>query len=425
MKNRNLLTIISLGLSLLFVQAQESKKIYHVPTFGNSFEIGHDFKTTTVRKNAIYISPNTANKTSVYFKLLDKGEVHVILKGTSTQPGKIKIDFLGKTKELSYDAPTKEIDLGSFVVEKEGYQHLDITGLQGEIVISEVALTGSATESGVIYSNDPSYYYWAKRGPSCHLAYTIPTSSDVSYYYNEITVPRGEDVIGSYYMVNGFGEGYFGIQVNSPTERRVLFSVWSPFHTDDPKSIPDEEKIVLLKKGKDVYTGEFGNEGSGGQSFLRYNWKAGETYKFLLKGIPDGKGNTDYTAWFYATEKKEWLLIASFKRPKTNTYLKRFHSFLENFDPKQGYLSRKVLFGNQWVYDGEWKNIDQATLTVDATYAANQRVDATGGTTEDGYFFLKMGGFFDDIEKPRTRFKLDYLFDIKSKQPQIDFDKLP
>ena len=30
-------------------------------------------------------------------------------------------------------------------------------------------------------------------------------------------------------MANGFGEGYFGIQVNGPNERRVLFSVWSPF----------------------------------------------------------------------------------------------------------------------------------------------------------------------------------------------------
>jgi hypothetical protein len=47
----------------------------------------------------------------------------------------------------------------------------------------------------------------------------------------EITVPVGQDPIGSYFMANGFGEGYFGFQVNSKTERRVLFSVWSPFRT--------------------------------------------------------------------------------------------------------------------------------------------------------------------------------------------------
>lgn len=109
-------------------------------------------------------------------------------------------------------------------------------------------------------------------------------------------------MIGTYFMANGFAEGYFGIQVNSEKERRILFSVWSPFHTDDPKSIPDDQKILLLKKGEGVYTGEFGNEGSGGQSFLRYNWQAETTYKFLLKGEPDGKGNTVYSAWFFAPE---------------------------------------------------------------------------------------------------------------------------
>ena len=72
-------------------------------------------------------------------------------------------------------------------------------------------------------------------------------------------------------------EGYFGIQVNSATERRILFSVWSPFSTDNPKEIPDDKKIKLLRKGKDVHTGEFGNEGSGGQSYLRYQWKTGTT----------------------------------------------------------------------------------------------------------------------------------------------------
>ena len=166
-------------------------------------------------------------------------------------------------------------------------------------------------------------------------------------------------------------------------------------------------------------TGEFGNEGSGGQSYMKYNWKADTTYKFLLKGIPNGDNSTTYTAWLFMSETNNWQIIASFKRPKTNTYLKRFHSFLENFMPTQGYLTRKVNFNNQWVYDGEWKKVNGAKLTVDATYKANQRIDATGGTTSTGYF-LKMGGFFNEIEQPGTAFK----FDNKQTAPQIDFSKL-
>src|SRR5690606_40657805 len=103
-----------------------------------------------------------------------------------------------------------------------------------------------------VADNEGNYFYWGRRGPSVHLSYTTPADKDIEYCYNEITVPEGEDVVGSYYMANGFGEGYFGIQVNSATERRILFSVWSPFHTDNPKEIPDDEKILLTAKGADV-----------------------------------------------------------------------------------------------------------------------------------------------------------------------------
>ncbi len=62
-------------------------------------------------------------------------------------------------------------------------------------------------------------------------------------------------MIGSYFMANGFGQGYFGIQVNSASERRILFSVWSPFSTNNPREIPDDQRITLLKKGEPVHAG--------------------------------------------------------------------------------------------------------------------------------------------------------------------------
>ena len=145
--------------------------------------------------------------------------------------------------------------------------------------------------------------YWGRRGPSVHMVYALPIG-DTEWFYNEVTVPKEGETMHSYYMVAGFGEGYFGMQYNSPTERRVLFSVWSPFDTQDPKLIPDDQKIKLLRKGKDVHIGEFGNEGSGGQSYLKYPWKAGETYKFLMQVHPDGKGNTTYTALLLCYRRK-------------------------------------------------------------------------------------------------------------------------
>ena len=120
-----------------------------------------------------------------------------------------------------------------------------------------------------VRDNENHRFYFGRRDPSVHLSYFMPDDVDVKWFYNELVVDKGDDPIGSYFMANGFGEGYFGIQVNSNSERRILFSVWSPFVTDNPAEIPDSDKIVLLKKGKDVVTGEFGNDGSGGQSFMR------------------------------------------------------------------------------------------------------------------------------------------------------------
>lgn len=423
MKRRINLTVLII-LSLLHITLSYGRTIddksYSIPLIGNAFEVGYTSGRSTIGRQQAIISAEVKNVTRVYFKVLGTGTLTVGVKGQSDNKAKVKAIFMKEAKILSFDEGMTTVPLGHFKIVSPGYYHVDLLGTAGKAAVADLVVSGTAVEAGIIYCNNPEYYYWARRGPSCHLAYTVPTKSDVSYYYNEIVVPKGEDKEGSYYMANGFGQGYFGIQVNSPTERRVLFSVWSPFHTDDPKSIPEEEKIIMLKKGPDVHTGEFGNEGSGGQSYLKYNWKAGLTYKFLLKGSPDGQGNTIYTAWFLAPQDSQWQLIASFKRPKTNTYLTGFHSFLENFNPNQGYLTRQVNFNNQWVYDGTWKKVEQAKLTVDATYNANQRVDATGGDTKTGYF-LKMGGFFNAINKPGTVFD----FANKKNVPQIDFTTLP
>ncbi|MGN6639019.1 MAG: DUF3472 domain-containing protein, partial [Mucilaginibacter sp.] len=225
--------------------------------------------------------------------------------------------------------------LGEWHVRDTGYVAFTITGIakSGNVYadIRSLKLSGDAAKNKLNYvpNNEGDSFYWGRRGPSVHLGYSIPDGVNAEWFYNEVTVPKKNDVPGSYFMADGFGEGYFGMQVNSPTERHILFSVWSPFKTDDPKAIPEDQKIIMLKKGEHVYTGEFDNEGSGGQSYMNFMWKAGNTYRFLVHAKPDEKGRTVYTAYFYAPEVGKWQLIASFSRPHTNTYLKHLHSFLE------------------------------------------------------------------------------------------------
>lgn len=317
------------------------------------------------------------------------------------------------------------VEVGVFTLSRAGYHKLTLRGISKTAStfaeVTDVLAGGDVTQGKMFFVKDD--FYFGRRGPSVHLSYELPdTTQDVLYFYNEVTVPAGQDVLGSFFMANGFGEGYFGMQVNSAQERRILFSVWSPYRTDNPQEIPADQRIKLLKKGDTVHAGKFGGEGSGGQSYRRYLWEAGTPYRFLLKGEPVVPGTTDFTAYFYAPEVGRWELIASFRRPQTNTYLKRPHSFLENFIPATGQYSRKGLYGNQWICDakGQWTELTKARFTADATARKESRLDYVGGA-EGNTFFLKNCGFFDE----RSEVGTIYTRKPTGEKPKVDLQALP
>ncbi|WP_430816267.1 DUF3472 domain-containing protein [Carboxylicivirga sp. RSCT41] len=399
-----------------------------VPAGGNTWVVDNPFKgSQTIADEGIKSWSDKSDKYRIYFKLPKAGSLHVGINAkVNSGVSVLKITVNDDAKELSISGKDlRNHFAGTFEVTEPGYHYVEVEGLSKEggtfAEIKDVTLGGEATSGKMYYVNEE--YYWGRRGPSVHLSYKVPEqASDIEYFYNEITVPEGEDVIGSYYMANGFGEGYFGFQVNSDVERRVLFSVWSPYHTDDPSSIPDEDKIKLVRKGDGVTTGEFGNEGSGGQSYWKYNWITGNTYQFLLKGTPLDDGYTQYTAWFKGPELDDWKLIASFKRPKIQTWLTSQYSFLENFHTETGALSRKAYYNNQWVYDtkGNWYEMTEAKFTADATARKESRMDYAGGV-ENGIFFMRNCGFFNETTQIDSYHKRNAL----GVQPVIDFNSLP
>jgi hypothetical protein len=367
---------------------------------------------------------------SVFFRVDRPAGLDLALRmGVPEGESVIRATVAGREFEVTArSADAVELPLGRVEVAAAGYVRVDLQGVRrtgpefGRV--SEVVVTSATPGLDPVFvkTNEDNMFYWGRRGPSVHLGYQVPREVDIEYCYSEITVPEGGDPIGSYYMANGFGEGYFGIQTKSPTERWVLFSVWSPFHTDDPKKIPESDRVAMLGKGEGVHAGEFGNEGSGGQSYLVYPWKTGTTYRFLNSAKPDGQGNTVYAAWIAEAPDGAWQLIARFRRPKTDKHLTGFHSFLENFAAENGHLSRTSRHGNQWVRDttGRWHEVTAARFTGDATAGGRHRLDYAGGV-QDGAFFLKNGGFFDEPVPLNSRFERPATPD---RQPVIDFEKL-
>ena len=221
---------------------------------------------------------------------------------------------------------------------------------------------------------------------SVHLRYQGPQST---VFYNELTVE--ESVPSSYFMACGFRQGYFGIQELRPGQDRVvLFSVWDPGAQNDQGSVPADRRVEALYNADDVLVRRFGGEGTGGQSFFHYNWKIGQTYKFLVQATVEGD-KTSFAAWFFLNETGVWKHLATFRTSSGGAPLSGFYSFIEDFrrDGKSLRERRAARFGNGWARgtDGVWTPLTEARFTADATPVDN--IDA--GVRNDD-FYLATGG---------------------------------
>lgn len=399
--------LLTLAAALFSVMPSVAQNESYVTLSGNAYI------TAGPEKDAAFIDENyctlrnwndAASVVSFYFRTETAGKMTVALQAKGHS--QIEATLLGKTKKIKLDSDTLvRVEVGTFDVKTPGYVKMDIRGVKikkGDDFGNVAALFVGGDAAPVVCVSPEFSTHFGRRGPSVHLGYSLP-KEDVEWFYNEVVVPEEGDIPSSYYMACGFGEGYFGMQNNTPYPKRVLFSVWSPFHTDNPAEIPDSMRVTLVKKGADVKINDFGNEGSGGQSYMHYDWKPGERCRFLMGVRPDGDGNTVYTAYFFDNTQGKWRLVASFRRPQTSTWYTGAHSFLENFNPVMGHINRKAYYTNQWArtVDGKWIPVTGARFTCDATGHQRQRLDYAGGV-EGENFFLSMGGFFDGFLKSGT-----------------------
>jgi hypothetical protein len=332
-----------------------------------------------------------------YFYLRNTGRLSIsLMVKNATAGNELAISFAEKVFNLKVPASKdfNKIPAGVTEIKKTGFYALIISSktIKGKNIadIQSLVLEGPAA-ANIQFNTKPR-----RNAASVHLKFPLADSMKAIYFYNEITVLPGSDLLHSYYMACGFSRGYFGIQVNSPTERRVIFSVWDAGNEAVNRSkVLEVNKVKLMAKGEDVFADGFGNEGTGGHSHWLYNWKAGETYRFLLSAVTDSANSTTYYAgYFYIPETQKWKLIACFKAPKDGKPLRSLYSFSENFVGTNGQMLRKSYFGNQWIRreNGDWKALTESSFSYDATAKAGDRIDFGGGT-EDNKFYLWHGGF--------------------------------
>ena len=299
---------------------------------------------------------------------------------------------------------TTVLEFGPYTLDRPGYTRLELVSLnpadQFNGDVETLELSGAPTA-------DAHFNLVPRRNcASVHLAYPVDKQQQIDCFAVEVTAI--EDPVGTFYMACGFHRGYFGMQVNSPTERRIIFSVWdagSGSNADTRDTVSRDNHVTLLAKGAGVHTEVFGNEGTGGHSHLKFAWKTGEKQRFVVTAEPTPGRQTIYSGYYFHPERQEWILISSMRAPKDGGYLRGLYSFSEDFNGSNGNLRRKALFGNQQVRTvaGQWRELTVSTFSHDATGRGDRRDRFMG--LEQGMFFLSSGGFIDGYTEYGERFE--------------------
>jgi hypothetical protein len=373
------------------------------------------------KDNGITGWTNPQNTVSWFGEIKTPGavEASLSLRLPKDAPTRLRLTVGKQSREVSATGTGEALTVkfGEYNVAQPGYVRFQLTSLNpaGKSAgdLDALILDGPAM-NGAHFNLDPR-----RNAASVHLSYPAPKDTQIALFYNEAT--GVEDPVASYYMACGFSRGYFGMQVNSLTERRIIFSIWdSGGEAKDRNKVGDENRVKLLAKGEGVVAGDFGNEGTGGHSHLVFPWKTGSIQRFAVTAKAEDD-HTDYTGYWFHPDQRKWMLIASFRAPKDGKWLRGLYSFSENFGGNNGYLQRKALFGPQWIRtaDGKWQEITEASFSHDGTGKEN-RLDRFMGV-ENGRFFLSNGGFVPGFTKYGEKFKRP----ATSTPPNVNFPPLP
>lgn len=355
------------------------------------------------------------------FKTGGKLECAVALRLRVDAVSKLRLTVAGQSREAAVTGAGTNLvtaNFGALEIAAAGYQRFGLSSLNaagqpcGDL--DALVLTGAPVA-------DAHFNLLPRRNAaSVHLAYPQPKDLHVAAFYCEAT--GLEDPVATYYMACGWRRGYFGMQVNSRTERRIIFSVWdSGNEAVDRSKVAATDRTTLVAKGAGVQAGDFGNEGTGGHSHLVYPWKTGEQQRFLVTAQVTNSTFTIYSGHWFHPEQQKWMLLSSWRAPKDGKWLSGLYSFSENFGGSNGHLRRKARFGNQWIRSetGAWSEVTTAGFSHDGTGRADRRDRFMG--VENGQFFLSHGGFVPGFTKYGEKFSRPAL----GKAPVIELPVVP
>lgn len=207
-----------------------------------------------------------------------------------------------------------------------------------------------------------------------------------------------------YTQISG-GGAYAGLQCTNDGMMAIM-SFWEINCYDS-----SGEKIVLrasriYPRGK---TNTFGNEGSGTNCIMPYEWESGTWYRMALHCWDDPEtGNTFVGQWICDLTTGEWTLISYFDTKLCGAYFcGRMSQFMENYDDSSYNLVRSFRYKNIYVREadsGNWCSLDSSYLSIDNWYG-NKKGSYIFGA-EPWFFWGAVCGLGEDQAKGRDNVKL-------------------
>ncbi len=297
----------------------------------------------------------------------------------------------------------EEQESSSFNVTKPGRYYIKLTlnspAEQGKNVadLQKVVLSGEATEeAATVIRRWRPYAVHAKWNSSREPGNTI-----LAVHENTIETPG----VPMYQPITT-PFGYVGSPWN-PDDQEFSgfnFSLWS-YGQNDPTP-PFEQLSHLVAVGAGLEFGEFGHEGTGvkPRGPIPYKGHHETTQVLAIRAEPGEKYNS-YWAYYLDPEDGDWKIWGCGKQYNDSGNIRylRTGAFVE--EPgrpavrRNGHLMREVSY-RAWHMDeeGQWYNIDQMLPGGNLSPISYKK----WGTTEDGKFFMQMGGMGENDTQPDT-----------------------
>jgi len=164
-----------------------------------------------------------------------------------------------------------------------------------------------------------------------HLWWDLQGQRDATCLYGEITVLATHPAIyycGANWHPGEPAGGYCGIQHNSTSERRTIFSIWDTAPQLHPKVTEADPQTIF---------GRFGGEGEGGHTHMLWPWTTNDTFQFFVQKQSGGDTNfTDARYYIFDRAEGKWRHSATITSPNGGkrsvaTLGGGINSFLENF----------------------------------------------------------------------------------------------